>query len=644
MATSTSVDKTVDDLLTCTICLETFKVPKYLPCLHTFCETCIHTYITSSVKGDKSTGFKCPICRRLVSFEEKGGNPETWSKQLPGNHFVHSLLNRNAIIKSEKLCNSCERNGKSNKAISWCIVCEEAYCETCENYHKSFKLLSQHSMIPIKDIKESNIDSCISGVVACTEHPEKTIEIYCNDHSKPCCTVCATVHHRKCEHVVTIDKAVYGVKESSKAKELLIKLKDTNVKLSEILTTRKDNVIRFEEETNAALSEISKVRESVNKHLDEIEDKLRSEMTSTKKTIVLKLNDDVTELSSLKSTVDNWRDLFEACLSKGSDIQCLVNLDELLEKVPRFDDDISKLLREMKDISVSFTPEDLIQNMASIGHIKTTETIPHSLIDKKEKTNVNFQTGQIKVLFTIDVDGVKYGGTQQISGIFFNDDVIVTDYIKNRIVMYDDQGVQKKELKIDNRPTDITKVNDLTVAVATWTTKVYLVDPKLLTLSRIFTMDVSAWGISYVEDEYIAVNGATISWIDPTTGKQIRELKTGSHNRFVSSSCKGEIIHMDSKSSVKCVSTKGNNFTYKSDVLRWPYSHDTDCDGNIYIVGFASKDIHQLTSDGKCIRIISVSDLTTITDYPWVLRFKNNNNRFMLTFYDTGKVLVCEID
>jgi hypothetical protein len=28
-------------------------------------------------------------------------------------------------------------------------------------------------MIPIKDIKESNIDSCISGVVVCTEHPEK---------------------------------------------------------------------------------------------------------------------------------------------------------------------------------------------------------------------------------------------------------------------------------------------------------------------------------------------------------------------------------------------------------------------------------------------------------------------------------------
>ena len=637
MATSTNVDKAVDDLLTCTICLETLKVPKYLPCLHTFCEACIHTHITSSVKGDKSTGFKCPICRRLVSFEERGGNPETWSKQLPGNHFVLSLMNRNAIIKSEKLCSSCEQNGKSNKAISWCIVCEEAYCEACENWHKSFKLLSQHSMIPIKDIQESNINSCISGVVVCTEHPEKTIEIYCNDHSKPCCTVCATVHHRTCEHVVTIDKAVHGVKESSKAIELMTKLKDTSLKLSEIITTRKENVSRFEEETNAVLAEIRKVREYVNKHLDEIEDKLRNEMTSTKKTIGLKLNDGVTELSNLKSTVDNWKDMFEACLSKGSEIQCLVNLDELLENIARMDDDISKLLRQMKDVSVSFTPDDLIQNMTSIGHIKKTETNPHS--------PVNFQTGKIKVLFTIDVGAGQSGQTRFLSGIFFNDDVIITDNVNNRIVMYDDQGVQKKELKIDNHPTDITKVNDLTVAVATSSTKVYLVDPKLLTLCRIFTIDVSAWGISYVEDEYIAVKNGTISWIDPTTGTQIREIKTGyAYTRFASSSCKGEIIYSDSGSSVKCVSTKGNNFAYKCDWLSCPRSHDSDCDGNIYIVGHWSKNIHQLTYDGKCIRIIPLSDFSTITDSPRVLRFKENTNRFMLTFYDTCKVLVCEID
>ena len=248
----------------------------------------------------------------------------------------------------------------------------------------------------------------------------------------------------------------------------------------------------------------------------------------------------------------------------------------------------------MKDISVSFTSEDLILHMASIGHIKTTETITHSLIDKEEKTKVNFQTGKIRVLFTIDVSTVKSTHESDdfrfLSGIFFNDNVIVTDNVNNRIVMYDDQGVQKKELKMDHQPTDITKVNDLAVAVATSSTKVYLVDPKLLTLSRIFTMEVNARGISYVGNEYVVVYSGTISWIDPTTGTQIRDLKTGYHHtKFASSSCKGEIFYNDSGSSVKCVSTKGNHFTYKSDQLNKPRSYDTDCDRNIYIVGHASK-------------------------------------------------------
>jgi hypothetical protein len=58
--------------------------------------------------------------------------------------------------------------------------------------------------------------------------------------------------------------------------------------------------------------------------------------------------------------------MFEACLSKGSEIQCLVNLDELLEKVPRVDDDISKLLREMKDTSVSFTRQASLKHVSPV--------------------------------------------------------------------------------------------------------------------------------------------------------------------------------------------------------------------------------------------------------------------------------------
>jgi hypothetical protein len=52
-------------------------------------------------------------------------------------------------------------------------------------------------------------------------------------------------------------------------------------------------------------------------------------------------------------------------------------------------------------------------------------TIASFGIDKEKKKKVNFQTGKIKVLFTIDLGTVQSGGTRFLSGIFFNEPYIV---------------------------------------------------------------------------------------------------------------------------------------------------------------------------------------------------------------------------
>ncbi|XP_063408208.1 E3 ubiquitin-protein ligase Midline-1-like [Mytilus trossulus] len=196
-----------DDLLTCTICLEIFKEPKYLPCLHTFCKSCINTYIVSTVKDNNPSGFKCPICRRSVPIDENDEKPDIWANNLPGNHLILSLINKRELQKPDKLCDTCEQD--KQKALSFCTVCQEAYCETCRKAHKIFKMSRSHKIIPIKDINAETSTSSLHAHLTCKEHPDKTIEVYCQDHSKPCCTVCATVHHRTCEQVVTIDKAFY---------------------------------------------------------------------------------------------------------------------------------------------------------------------------------------------------------------------------------------------------------------------------------------------------------------------------------------------------------------------------------------------------------------------------------------------------
>ncbi|VDI56537.1 Hypothetical predicted protein [Mytilus galloprovincialis] len=148
---------------------------------------------------------------------------------------------------------------------------------------------------------------------------------------------CATVHHRKCEHVITIDKAVTGVTESTKGQKLLKKLKETSKMLEEIIKTREQKTTYFEKEIEVALVEIANLREKINKKLDELENKIREEVNSTRKNYVLRLTEELSELVSLKSTFDNWKNLFEACLLQGSEIQCLVKMEEIIRKMPNLE-------------------------------------------------------------------------------------------------------------------------------------------------------------------------------------------------------------------------------------------------------------------------------------------------------------------
>ncbi|XP_052085561.1 uncharacterized protein LOC127723110 [Mytilus californianus] len=624
----------IDDLLICTICLETFKEPKYLPCLHTFCKSCINTYIGSTVKGNNPNGFKCPICRRSVPIGENDEKPDTWANNLPGNHFIASLIDKRELQKPDKLCDTCYQD--KQKALSFCTVCEEAYCESCRKGHTIYKITKSHELVPIKDI---NADTSVSGLyahVACKEHPYKTLEVYCQDHSKPCCTVCATVHHRKCEQVVTIDKAVTGIKASEKAQNLMKKLTETSTTLGKVLQNQKTNKENFENGIEIVLHEIINLREKVCKHLKELEEKLKEEANSSRKEKVIKLDDKTADLSSLKKIVDNWKNIFEACISQGSEIQCLVKMDEILNNLPQTVTDISKLLRKIRTISVKFEHTDIISDISSLGSLIFNERLP-SIPGMKI---ANYHTGKIRIVFTINVT------TPADSGIYFNNDIILTHKSQNKIVYYNFKGQQQEQLNIPHLLTDISKVNDQTVAVSSTEMKILVLKVKPLTILKTLNISNPVWGISFCENEFVTAYSYKISWLNAENGTVVRSQPTTVDTRYVYCYQKNEYIYWDSGHSIKRESNDGKGFTYNHSLLQRPFSQDVDSDGNIYTTGYDSRNIHQLTSTGKLVRIIPISDIdNTITAPPWVIRFQSNSNRFLLTF-DSGatKVLVCEID
>jgi hypothetical protein len=54
--------------LNCRICDEEFKHPKFLPCLHTFCNGCISEHIDKTI--DEDNYFPCPVCATEIKNEQ----------------------------------------------------------------------------------------------------------------------------------------------------------------------------------------------------------------------------------------------------------------------------------------------------------------------------------------------------------------------------------------------------------------------------------------------------------------------------------------------------------------------------------------------------------------------------------------------
>ena len=62
MASAAAVNKAkqMERMTTCPICLDKFRIPKVLPCMHTFCLTpCLTNLVDQGVRS-----IRCPECRR----------------------------------------------------------------------------------------------------------------------------------------------------------------------------------------------------------------------------------------------------------------------------------------------------------------------------------------------------------------------------------------------------------------------------------------------------------------------------------------------------------------------------------------------------------------------------------------------------
>ncbi|CAG2228829.1 unnamed protein product [Mytilus edulis] len=441
-------------------------------------------------------------------------------------------------------------------------------------------MLARHKLLSIQEMQSGGTPFEVCEVQSCEEHPGKIIEFYCLDHSQPCCTSCATLSHRKCENVTSIQKAASGIKQSTKASGLSQKLREHVIQLGEIIDDRNKNLADVENSTGEIKTRVADIKNEISKHIDRIEETLITELTSTKKQVEIEVKDE------------------------------------------------------------SFLPiTDFIRNAQTFGSIKVDKSSVISLSGNLEIDKVDFRTGNINILQVIDV----CNGAGSTSGIFVQNLLLFTVREKNKVVKYNNDGQSLlSELALPGAPADIAVVTQFKVAVSSHGQGVCVVDSNKMTLLQTLNLPgIPVYGLCFVnEDLFITCHGSTLTWINLSSGQTINQKTTRGQSYFVLSLSQTDYMYADSSTSVDYVVGNTKKFTYTNSDLSYPRGIGIDCMGNLYIAAVSSRNIHQITNTGELIRKIPAS--TVGIENPWTIRFATNRNKMVVTCGISGKATICE--
>ena len=661
-------------MVKCPICQESFTKPKYLPCLHTFCEECLDRYICSIDEVCKELGelpasifdnqpyiwtgegFPCPVCRSHVEVPNAkvaSVAPKEWAALFPVNHLLLGIMGHKSVPAEARPCEPCQKNNESKTAAYWCLECAEALCDACTKHHKVLKATDSHTLVDVKDSKNIRVLTKHEEIIKCFEHTGKFIDMYCVDHNKMVCSECVTIDHKGCQNLITIDKVAGDIRESLEAHKLLDKLKESMEESECIVVDRKRNIDKLEANKANVLEQIRLVKVEVNKVLDELEQLFSDDLDATHELEVGLLEDQIHRCELLQKAIASSTGVLNAAIKHGTDNELFVVAHKMEKELRRYENVLEKETNVTREVDykleVNYEIEHILLALDEIGVLRVHKdpSIVSPFVKKNAKLLTHFEATS-----TMDDRCAELTG-----GTFLPDEkLILVDNANEKLKLFTLEGDLLSELELSTPPWDITCIPGGMAAVTLPVEKKILVvsaaNSDCITPIEQFKTTGKCYGIaySYYQKELVVAcdtpsdGQATVKALS-LLGQEVRDLRLDANgdvmftrpNYVATNPFNADVYLSDgSNGTVTGVTMKGDfRFRYSENYLKLPTGIAADNHGCVYVCGNGSCDIHQLSRDGKRIRLLMDG-----LHHPRAISFDPYEERFLVTSDGSYKSIV----
>uniref|UniRef100_K1R1I6 Uncharacterized protein n=1 Tax=Magallana gigas TaxID=29159 RepID=K1R1I6_MAGGI len=405
------------------------------------------------------------------------------------------------------------------------------------------------------------------------------------------------------------------------------------LKVENIIEKEKANINHIDDVTDTFTKELSDVTTNIIQAVKKLEEEHLNELSKLSKESKSKLQKSVDSFEERLLYLKYWRELLSKNLSNETASETKRVLSYL--KLKNIYENLQKLKYTKLDICIKTEVLDDVKKLIELpclADVSADENFDQVNLNLKNIDYIHAKVNKISE-FTIQGADIR-GGTFMSSGNLF-----LSDLNGKRCILCDTNGVILQEVKLQEVPWDVFTEGQEILVTSPNNNKILKIDSTSLEIKGTIPVGCSCYGIATSGNTTVIGTYKSVEIFDE--GFDVTRRRTLSTGR---SYIYGVVI--DDENNVICCSysqhvvkkldLQGNIlFTYNHEKLKHPYGVTTDNNGNIFINGFSSNNIHMLSRDGKLLRIVE-----GITN-PMCIKFQNDTHRFFIGNYK-GNIKVFE--
>jgi len=316
--------------LSCPVCYQLFKNPKYLPCYHSYCEGCLEKMQLRSM-------IICPECRKVARLPE--GGVKEFATNFLLNRLVDDLILTRGVSGNEKVkCDICS----SEPVISYCHECNIFQCCSCNELHRHNKKYCGHNVLLLTEPSSNKenapaIETEVS-IPLCKEH-ESGLEHFCETCDELVCMHCTMNKHFGHNHGTAQNM---DSKYCSQLKEVTTPIEG----MIQDLSDAHNNIDKMMKDIKEQGDEVNK---QIEEHYDELIQKLMKQKDQMKEKVHETISQKVEALTTQLKKVDSLQAELasmkesKAVVEKNSDQNVLCAKKQLIADMQRLTEKYKKL-------------------------------------------------------------------------------------------------------------------------------------------------------------------------------------------------------------------------------------------------------------------------------------------------------------